>query len=91
MSVPSWKLGPLTPSPTGDVWLANPPPPPPGPGGEQHSLGGEEVGGPNSDEGTKTLVLHLDYNPSTYPAPCVYQLRRYIFKLLRSPGIASKE
>ncbi len=33
--------------------------------GGKHSLAGEGVGGPNSDEGTNTLVLYVYYNPST--------------------------
>ncbi len=41
-------------------------PPPLGSRGETHSLAGEGVGGPNSDEGTDTLVLYV-YNPSTHP------------------------
>jgi hypothetical protein len=36
-----------------------------GPMGEPHSLAGEGVGGPNSNEGTDTLVLYVYYNPST--------------------------
>jgi hypothetical protein len=37
--------------------------------GETHSRAGEGVGGPNSDEGTDTLVLYnlyVYYNPSTF-------------------------
>jgi hypothetical protein len=43
------------------------PPPPPTwvQGGETHSLAGEGVGVPDSDEGTDTLVLYLYYNSST--------------------------
>ena len=37
------------------------PPPPLGPRGETHSLAGEGVGGPNSNEGTDTLVLYVYY------------------------------
>jgi hypothetical protein len=36
-----------------------------GPGGKPHALSWEGVGGPNSDEGTDTLVLYLYYNHST--------------------------
>jgi len=32
-----------------------------GPRGETHSLAGEGVGGPNSNEGTDTLVLCVYY------------------------------
>ncbi len=44
--------------------------PPLGPRGEKHSLGRDGVGGPNSGEGTDTLLLHgtlciLYCNPST--------------------------
>jgi hypothetical protein len=39
--------------------------PPLGPRGETHSLAGEGLGGPNSDEGTYTLVLYVYFNPST--------------------------
>ncbi len=34
-------------------------------GEETHSLGGEGVGGLNSDEGIETPVLYVCYNPST--------------------------
>jgi hypothetical protein len=44
-------------------------PPPPGPRGETHSLAGEGLGGPNSDEETDTLVLFVYYNPSTLVEP----------------------
>ncbi len=37
------------------------PPPPLGPRGETHSLAGEGVGGPNSNEGTDTMVLYVYY------------------------------
>ncbi len=59
-----------------------PPPPPPhphesvdhptplGPMGETHSLGGEWVGGPDSDEGADTLVLCVYYNPLTVEETC---------------------
>jgi hypothetical protein len=56
------------------VQIGSPPPPhPPGivlfppldPRGETHSLAGEGVGEPNSDEGTDTLVLYAYFNPST--------------------------
>ncbi len=33
-------------------------------GGEPHSLAGKGVEGPNSDEGTETLVLYANYNLS---------------------------
>ncbi len=36
-----------------------PPPPPFGPGGRAHSLAGEGLGSPNSDEGIYTVVLYL--------------------------------
>ncbi len=39
--------------------------PPLGSTGETHSLAKEGVVGPNSDEGTDTLVLYVYYNPST--------------------------
>ncbi len=39
--------------------------PPLGPRGETHSLEGEGVGGPNSFEGTDTLLLYVHNNPST--------------------------
>jgi hypothetical protein len=34
-------------------------------GSKTYSLAGEGVGRPNSDEGTDTLVLYVNYNPST--------------------------
>ncbi len=49
---------PQTPSPA-SVWCS----PPLGPRGETHSLGGEGVRGPNSDEGTDSLVLYEYYYP----------------------------
>jgi hypothetical protein len=61
LSVPSSELGQPTPSPTRECCS----PPPVEPRGETHSLAGEGVGGPNSDEGTATLVLYVYYNPST--------------------------
>ncbi len=36
-----------------------PPPPPFGPGGRAHSLAAKGVGGPNSNEGTYTVVLYI--------------------------------
>jgi len=33
-----------------------------GPMGETHSLAGEGVGGPDSDEGTDTLALYVFYS-----------------------------
>ncbi len=50
----SSELGILTPSPAGE-W---PPDPPFGTGGA-HTLSGEGVGGPNSDEGTETETVIL--------------------------------
>jgi hypothetical protein len=42
--------------------------PPHGPKwGETHSLAGEWVGGPNSDDWTETLVLYILYDPFTFP------------------------
>ncbi len=41
------------------------PPPPMGPRGETPTFGEVGVRGPNSDEGTDTLVLYVSYNPST--------------------------
>ncbi len=57
MSVPSSELGPPTPTPQAKVA----PPWPLGPKwGGTHSLpGGGGVGGPNSDEGTESLVLYV--------------------------------
>ncbi len=52
MSVPSSELGPSPPPSQASV---SPPLDPKGEG--QHSLAGEGVGGPNSDEGTDSLVL----------------------------------
>ncbi len=45
LSFQSYELGPPPSHPEGSVE------------GETHSLAGEGVGGPNSDEGTDTLVL----------------------------------
>ncbi len=42
--------------------------PPLSPRGETHSLAGD--GGPNSNEGTDTLVLYVNYNPSTACQHC---------------------
>ncbi len=54
---------PPTPSPASECVSS-----PLGSWGEPHSLPGEGVGGPNSDElGKDTLVLYLNYNPSTDP------------------------
>jgi hypothetical protein len=57
------------------VGIGSPNPPSPSPGtecgslqdlsGERHTRLRGGVGGPNSDEGTDTLVLYLNYNPST--------------------------
>jgi hypothetical protein len=51
-SRPNWDLPPI-PSPAGEYV-----PPFGSGGGETHSLTGEGVGGPNSDEGTDTVVLY---------------------------------
>jgi hypothetical protein len=51
LSFQSSKLGPPTPLPSST--------PPLGPREETHSLVGEEVGGPKSDDGTDTLVLYI--------------------------------
>jgi hypothetical protein len=59
------------------VWIGPPhpqasvAPPPLGPRGETHWLAGEGVGGPNSNEGTDTLVLYVYYNPSTACQHCL--------------------
>jgi hypothetical protein len=53
-------------------WVPPPPPPskymclPPSLGSwrDSHTLAGEGVGGPDSDEGTETLELYVYYNPS---------------------------
>jgi hypothetical protein len=47
------RIGAPTPSPAGECA----PPPPFGSEGGTQSLAGERVGGPNSDEGTDTVVL----------------------------------
>jgi hypothetical protein len=60
LSFQSSELGTPTPSPPRECAL-----PPLSPRGETHSLAGEGVGGPNSDEGTDNLVLYAYYNPST--------------------------
>jgi hypothetical protein len=60
VSVPWSELGPTTTSPASECGspqdLSE---------GETHSLAGEEVREPNSDERTDTLVLYAYYNPST--------------------------
>jgi hypothetical protein len=59
---PNWLVPPTPPQPqmsvTPPLWVQ---------GGRHTSLGGggEGVWGPNSDEGTDTLVLCVYYNPST--------------------------
>jgi hypothetical protein len=58
LSLQSSALGPPSPSPAGKCS-----PPPFGSGGD--TLAGAGVGGPNSDEGTDTVVLQVQYNPST--------------------------
>jgi hypothetical protein len=62
-SVQSSELGLLTLSPAYEYCSF----PPLGPGGEAHSLAGQGMVGPNSDEGTDTLVL------------CVYYKLLYIY------------
>jgi hypothetical protein len=59
LSFQSSELDTPTPSPPRECAL-----PPFGSKGETHSLAGEGVGGPNSDEGTDTLVLYAYYNHS---------------------------
>jgi hypothetical protein len=55
VSVQSSELGPPTPSPAGEFvsppWVLE---------GEPHPLAGKEVGGPNSDDRTDTLVLYIE-------------------------------
>ncbi len=50
------------------------------PGEGAHSLAGEGAGGANSDEGTDTLVLQVQYNPSTSIAkkPSDRPIRRHL-------------
>jgi hypothetical protein len=61
LSVQSSELGPPTPSPASECCS-----PFLGPRRETNSLAGEEVEGPNPDEGTDTLVLYVYYNLSTH-------------------------
>jgi hypothetical protein len=58
LSVQSSELGPLTCKRVllRPLWIQ---------GEDTHSLPGEGVGGPDSDEGTNTLVLYTIYKPST--------------------------
>ena len=62
MSVPSSELDPPPPTPQTKV---APPLAPRTQVGGTHSLPGEGVGGPYSDEGTESLVLYVYYNPFT--------------------------
>jgi hypothetical protein len=50
-------LSPESPAPFTPYRVCHPPPPPLVPGGNP-ALGGEGVGGPNSDEGTDTVVIY---------------------------------
>ena len=50
LSLQASKLGSPTPSVAGECS---------GPGGGTHSLAGEGVGGPNSDEGRDAVVLYI--------------------------------
>ncbi len=59
-SRPNW----VPPSPQPQVSVALPPPLGPTKGGDL-LLTGKGAGGPNSAEGTDTLVLYVLYNPST--------------------------
>jgi hypothetical protein len=61
-SVPSSELGPTTPSSASECVS------PLGPGGSNTRLREEGVGGPNSDEGTGTLVIYVYPNPFTVVA-----------------------
>ncbi len=54
-SRPNWD--PPPPQPAGE--FGSPPPPPWVPGGGTHLLGGQGLGGPNTDEGTDTLVKNV--------------------------------
>ncbi len=62
MSVPSSELGPPPRTPQAKAappWTLGPK------WGGTHSLPWEGVGGPNSDEGTESLVLYVYYDPFT--------------------------
>jgi hypothetical protein len=61
LSFQSSELGSPTPSPARECCSSLSL----GPRGEIHSLWGYGVGGPNSDEGTDTMVFCVYYNPST--------------------------
>jgi hypothetical protein len=58
----SSELGPPTPLPARECCSS--PPPPLGQGARHTRLLGRGAGGPNSDEGTVTLVLYVYYKPS---------------------------
>jgi hypothetical protein len=51
-------IGSSTPSPARECCF---PPHPEGPRGKTHLLAGDGVGGPNSDKGTDTPVLYIQY------------------------------
>ncbi len=64
------------------VWIGPPHPqasvaPPLSPRGETHSLEGDR--GPNSNQGTDTLVLYVYYNPSTACQHCFCQFFMCLF------------
>ena len=42
-------------------------------GGDTFASGRGSVGGPNSDEGTESLVLYVYYNPFTVNIPILYK------------------
>jgi hypothetical protein len=57
--------------------------------GGTHSFAGEGVGGPNSDNGTHTLVLYVYYNPSTGSTETSHALIRRTITTFATPHIDS--